>query len=152
MNFEPLNDVNKKQIGSLTTNIQTEKRTGKRKSIAQIKPHEIYETIHNLPPLQQNSAFNNYVGLRVDWTGRLYFAHQDKKDSSIIRLGLSIERDEMRSDYIHFNVSSDENRELAIAKEGTAIRVIGEIEKVDSAWIDLTNCIITILPKSSNQD
>ena len=58
----------------------------------------------------------------------------------------------MRSDYIHFNVNSDENRELAIAKEGTAIRVIGEIEKVDPAWIDLTNCIITILPKSSNQD
>jgi hypothetical protein len=151
-NSEPLNDANKKRLDLLTINIQTEESTTREKSIAQIKPCEIYEAVHNLPPVQQDIAFNNYVGLRVDWTGELYFAHMDKKDSSIIRLGLLIERDKNWSDYIHFEVNSDENRELAITKKGATIRVIGEIENVDPAWINLTNCIVTILPKSSNQD
>ena len=136
-----------KRLSNSSVNISQATKDVIEKPIAQILPNQIYENVKNLPPLQQEDAFNHYKGLRVEWKTRLASAFRQRTDPSQIRLHLSYTSKPYIDYYIFCYVNANDNNNLAVAKKDSLIQVIGEIVKVDMMAINLINCKVILLPE-----
>jgi len=117
------------------------------KPITHVLPNEIFDSVKDLPPLQRQSALDNYRGLHVDWTLALFRAEKHWGNKSLIQLSLSYNYGGGLPVLVFCKVKADSNKELFVTKQGASIRVLAEIESVDSGTtITLTKPSITILP------
>lgn len=111
-------------------------------------PHEIYKAIEDLPPLQHEHVLEQYNGLHVDWTAELFSASKHWRIDSLVRLALIYRPESLHSVLIYCEVERDSHKDLTVAKRGTPIRVVGEIESVDSNGISLLDAKVSILPSA----
>ncbi len=98
-------------------------------------PSEIISSIKNRPPYQQQDARKYYIGLKVNWKGKLSNAHpEDKK-----RISVFLRSDEWRNVFVRFSVKQTDYPELKSMDENTEIKIQGTILDVGLSEITLEN-------------
>lgn len=119
--------------------------------LTKITVKEIVDTVRNAPPLQQQDAAKNYIGLDVEWTGYLKSAEPEYKNTQSIRVNLNANKDEVIGYSIWFKIDISTIPELRLLHKESKIKVRGRINSVSVAGIsvDLTPEEVIILERAT---
>lgn len=107
------------------------------KTISDITPKKIREYLDSLPPLQKDSAAENYKGIRVSWKVNLAGA-STQRDGKLYLVMFPPERLPFTS--IACTVDPDQYPILRVIKKDQTFTIEGEIEEARSSSIELKNC------------
>jgi ABC-type amino acid transport system permease subunit len=130
-------EIASKKISSeiIQTNITTPIPLTK---ITRLTPKGIIEAIKKAPLLMQSNMAEQYYGLTVEWSAELVSA--DPEENNMVRLFLDVTEGERSADeFARCEVSLNDYKELKIAHKGTKIKIMGEVEKINSSVFTLKN-------------
>jgi hypothetical protein len=105
--------------------------------LTNITVKEIVDTVRSAPPLQQQDAAKNYIGLDVEWTGYLKSAEPEYKSTQSIRVNLNINKDEVIGYSIWFKIDINTIPELRVLHKESKIKVRGRINSVSVPGISV---------------
>jgi hypothetical protein len=120
--------------------------------LTNITVKEIIDTARNAPPLQQQDAAKNYVGLDVEWIGYLKSAEPLYRNTRSIRVNLNTNKDQVIDYSIWFNIDINTIPELRLLHKDSVIKIRGRINSVSVPGIsvDLTPEEVVILERAKN--
>ena len=111
--------------------------------ISKLKASQIRDAIKGVPILMKQNISQQYCGMFVEWKTRItrIDKHDNKEDEkkNFVRLMLQIIEEPHCWCWAYCIASLDDYKELNIAHDGTEIKVVGEIEKVDGHDFTLKN-------------
>jgi len=96
---------------------------------------EIYRYIRSLPPLQQEDAARNYIGIEIIWEGKI--SHLRKLATGKIFVLAACRTNGTGIADTKFEV--DNYPGLALIPEGTPIKITGTINDIDIVMVGLSN-------------
>lgn len=119
--------------------------------LANITVNEIINTVRSAPPLQQQDAAKNYVGLDVEWTGYLKSAEPAYRSAQAIRVNLNTNKNEAIDYSIWFNIDINTIPEFRLLHKESKIKVRGRINSVSipGMSIDLTPVEVVIIERAT---
>jgi hypothetical protein len=97
----------------------------------QLTPKDIIQAIHDAPLLQQPDVAKHYVGLAVEWQGKLQSA--ERTDRGAIRITAVHDGRHL----VGFELEPSSYPGLGLLRSGTQVRFAGVIASVDLDWIAL---------------
>jgi hypothetical protein len=106
--------------------------------ITKLTPKEIRKAINNVPLLMKDKLVKQYDGMAVEWNAELLSANPTGSNSARLVLQV-IGENKADKDFAACTVSLDDYKELKIANAGMVIKVVGEIEDVESMYFELKN-------------
>jgi hypothetical protein len=109
--------------------------------LSQVSFDDIEKAIDSAPPMQREHVANRYLGLKVEWNS--YLRSANMKESGEVFLRLSIDK-AYKGRSVLCKVQADEYRVLGILPKGAHILVAGEITKVDTCDVELSNVRLQI--------
>ena len=104
------------------------------------EPSAVINDIGNAPLLQQDEVAQHYVGIQVDWTGKLFGV--EKIDADMLKLQVCIVSMFARSICFFAEVKSADYPGIGLLKTGDNVRIKGFIKKANSNWIDLRDATL----------
>jgi hypothetical protein len=119
--------------------------------LTNITVKEIIEAVRNTPPLQQQDAAKNYIGLNVEWTGYLKTAEPAYGNPQKIRVNLNANEGEVIGYSIWFSIDLDTIPEFRLLHKESKIKVRGTITSVSvpGLSVDLNQNQVLILERTA---
>jgi hypothetical protein len=120
-------------IGSLATaKVETEKPKEERNAAHVVTPKEIMDRVNAAPPFQKDDVKQYYVGLMVDWEGKLYSVKKAKMSKFEVYISVDIKEDSYSFWLCRLEVSSVKYPELKVLHKDHPMRVVGKICEIDN--------------------
>jgi hypothetical protein len=106
--------------------------------VSEITVNEIVEEINSSPPFQKESVSKRYNGLGVNWFGYLHTASPSYGDDNKVTVKLRTAENLMDSCYIWFDINLADLPEVQFLKNGSGIRIKGEIIRASGEGLCVT--------------
>ncbi len=91
-------------------------------------PKEIAQSINDLPPFQQITANENYIGINICWDLTLSLVHSKGEDI----VSLNCESNGY-SRYVNVETSLNKYPQIKVIRKGQRLRVYGEIKDIETS-------------------
>lgn len=119
---------NHKSTGTINDKTQRHSPSYSQEYSAHPTPIEIAQSIKNLPPFQQNTAEENFVGIKICWELTLSLVH--KRGENIVILMCESKG---YSRYVGVEASINEYPQIRVINEGQRLKVFGQITDIEAS-------------------